>query len=96
MTESAMRPLTRFREKVKDKPHYNRQQEGGIVRHYDMAEDSVLGINEHDWDEVAEQLEIIANKIQVANTEELRANLSHQVMLVSLGIKRYVESKLPY
>ena len=97
MRESTTYKFTRFREKVKDKPHYNRQKEKFSVQQY--SEDPNLNRINGDvecWKDVSIELNTIAERMGGADTEELRIALSHQIGLIAEAISEYCDNEIPF
>tara|TARA_S200000501_G_scaffold275185_1_gene258950 strand:- start:3281 stop:3568 length:288 start_codon:yes stop_codon:yes gene_type:complete len=91
MKESTTFKFTRFREKVKDRPRYNRQKE----KHFDMERDAVKGLNSNrlSYIELAEELRRIADKITGATTTDSRTALSHQIGLIASSIEQLIDKQ---
>ena len=104
MSEKATLPFTRFKTKVKDHQRYDRHENRSIIEdeleeyHVRMEENAKHGISHSDWNNVANHLMAISDKIPYATNEEL-LNLSHQLYLVSKAIERQAEvfeAELPF
>ena len=90
MKESSTFKFTRFREKVKDRPRYNRQEE----KNFDMAELAIDGLDGtlETYSEVADQLRTISDKIANASSVDSRITLSHQIGLIASAIEQLVDN----